>query len=57
MSIQDSIIQGMPKFGVKYIVTLTDTTKNNMEDDVVGFVKGKGLISLNFEEIFYFTIR
>lgn len=42
----------MTKFGVKYIVTLTDTTKNNMEDDVEGFVKGKGLISLILKKFF-----
>lgn len=48
----------MTKFGVKYVVTLTVTTKNNMEDNVVIFVKGKGLMqSLNFEEMFYFTVK
>lgn len=39
---------GMIKFGVKYIVTLTVTTKNNVEDNVVIFVKGKVLMQSQF---------
>lgn len=42
----------MSKSDAKYTVTLTDVTKKNMEDDVVGFVKGKVLIKpFNFKEI------
>lgn len=48
----------MSKSGIKYTVTLTSVNKKNMEDDVVGFVKGKVLIkSFNCKDTFILLLN
>lgn len=48
----------MSEFGVKYIVTLTGTTKGNVDEDAVRFGKGNGSIqSLHSGEKNDFTIK